>query len=247
MVLFGKLGGGIALLARWTSGWDCGYETNFWYVIKDTPYNITTLKAKRRYEINKGKRNFQVQRINPKEYADKIFHVAEKAFSAYPEKYRPNLDKNRFITEVKEEWDRYSVFGAFKMEGCLCGYAYLIEHENYTEFSVLKTDPDEEKNGVNAALVDGICNAYNDKLETDRFYICDGSRAIRHETHFQDYLEKYFGFRKSYCLLHIEYRGLMKVVLKMLKPFYKILSKSKNGIAYNIAVVIAMDELCNKS
>ena len=22
------------ILARWTSDWDCGYETNWWYVIK---------------------------------------------------------------------------------------------------------------------------------------------------------------------------------------------------------------------
>ena len=35
------------LLARWTTNFDCGYETNWWYVIKDTPFDINVLKAKR--------------------------------------------------------------------------------------------------------------------------------------------------------------------------------------------------------
>ena len=46
-----------ALLARWTSEFDCEQETNFWYIIKDCPFDISSLKAKRRYEINKGLKN----------------------------------------------------------------------------------------------------------------------------------------------------------------------------------------------
>ena len=61
-----------ALLARWTTDWDCGHETNWWYVIKDDSFDISSLKSKRRYEINKGKKNFTVKRINPMEYEDEI-------------------------------------------------------------------------------------------------------------------------------------------------------------------------------
>ena len=35
--------GGAPVLARWTSDWDCGYETEWWYVIKDEPFDITAL------------------------------------------------------------------------------------------------------------------------------------------------------------------------------------------------------------
>ena len=34
------------LLARWTSEYDCGYDTNWWYVIKDSRFDISELKAK---------------------------------------------------------------------------------------------------------------------------------------------------------------------------------------------------------
>ena len=48
-----KIDGGMPLLARWTTDFDCGSETNWWYVIKDTPFDINALKSKRRYEIKR--------------------------------------------------------------------------------------------------------------------------------------------------------------------------------------------------
>lgn len=36
-----------ALLARWITNWDCKEETNWWYVIKDEPFDISSLKSKR--------------------------------------------------------------------------------------------------------------------------------------------------------------------------------------------------------
>ena len=67
-----KIPGGSPLLARWTTDFDCGYETNWWYVIKESPFDISTLKAKRRYEINKGIKNFRVVEINPFEYKEDL-------------------------------------------------------------------------------------------------------------------------------------------------------------------------------
>lgn len=89
---FWNMGQGRAMLARWTTDWDCGYETNCWYVIKDTPFDINELKSKRRYEINKGKKNFTVKRINPMIYQDELLKVTKSAYSSWPEKYRPTVD-----------------------------------------------------------------------------------------------------------------------------------------------------------
>lgn len=79
-----KAGG---VLARWTTDFDCGYETNWWYVIKDTPFDVDTLKAKRRYEINKGNKNFQVRKIKPSEYGEEMFVIAITAYETYPSSY----------------------------------------------------------------------------------------------------------------------------------------------------------------
>ena len=181
-----KIDGGTPLLARWTTDFDCGYETNWWYVIKDTPLDLSSMKSKRRYEINKGIKNFDAKRIDPIPLAEELYRVQVAAFSAYPEKYRPSVDQQHFLSSV-QRWNRDICIGAFDREtGKLCGYALLSKKSDvYVDFQVLKTDPACEKNGVNAALVEGIMRELHPFLEQGG-YICDGARSIRHETYFQD-------------------------------------------------------------
>ena len=59
-------------------------------------------------------------------------------------------------------------------------------------------------------------------------YICDGARSIQHETAFQDYLEKYFEFRKAYCVLHIVYKPSFSKVINASYPFRKVLKKMQS-------------------
>jgi len=126
----------------------------------------------------------------------------------------------------------------------MAGYAFLTrEHQNYIDFCVLKTKPEYERLSVNAALVAGILDYYNEFLSNGG-YICDGSRSINHETAFQDYLEKYFDFRKAYCKLHIEYNPKYKWVIKLLYPMRKILLKLDGvGIVHSLNSVLRMEEI----
>ena len=99
---------GYLLLDRWTSDYDCGYEINWWYVIKDAPFDISALKSKRRYEINKGAKNFIVKEIVPTKYAEDIYHVSVAAYETYPKSYRPTIHRDRYIENVLK-WDFYKV------------------------------------------------------------------------------------------------------------------------------------------
>lgn len=233
-------GGGIPFLVRWTTDYDCGYETSWWYVVKDTPLDIAVLKSKRRYEINKGKKNFEVKRINPSEYIEELYHVMICALESWPEKYRPNIQKNIFEKDIAK-WERDIVYGGFNREtNELCGFAYLKEYSRHLDFNVLRVKPEAERNGINAAMVAGILEDNRMKLEKG-IYINDGSRSIRHETAFQDYLEKYFGFRKAYCKLHILYRFPLNVMVKILFPFSKKIS-NKSKIGSLLCAILKMEE-----
>lgn len=86
-----------ALLARWTTNFDCGYETNWWYCIKDDSFDINSVKSKIRYYIKKGIANFDVEVINACDYKVELYNVQVAAFSAYPESYRPTVDKESFL------------------------------------------------------------------------------------------------------------------------------------------------------
>ncbi len=236
-----RVGGGRALLARWTEDWDCGAETDWWYLIKDEPLDLASMKAKRRYEITKGERNFEVRRIEPRSCADELYRATVAAYSAWPEKYRPRVDEAAFKAGVGS-WEERVILGAFeRTSGRLAGYAGLIESENNVAFSVLRTDPAFEKAGVNAALVAGVLRLYGERI-SPAFYICDGERAIRHETAFQDYLEKYFGFRKAYCRLRVRYRPGFGLLVRLLYPF-RALFGGRTNLGSQISGVLKMEQL----
>ena len=237
------------LMARWTSDFDCGYETNWWYCIKDDVLDINALNAKRRYEINKGKKFFEVKIIVPKEYEKELYRVQVAAVSAYPIKYRPMVEEKAFKCEV-ERWDGNSVvFAAFwKATNEMCGYTKIEEYSDYAALSVQKSHPDYEKYCVNAALIAEVCKHYEQLLSNSGFYICDGERNISHETKFQDYLVKYFGFRKAYCKLNLKYRKPLGLVIAILFPFRNIIRKFDTNIfIHNIVAVLYMEELRRKS
>ena len=235
---------GSPLLARWTTDFDRLDGGEWWYVIKDTPFDISLLKAKRRYEINKGIKNFDVRPIDPMQYKEELFSVQVAAFSAYPEKYRPTVDKHSFFESI-DSWGKYTVLGAFYREtDALSGYALLFwESERYVDFMVLKTDPDFERYNINAALCAGVLLHFSDHLERGGI-ICDGARSISHETNFQDYLEKNFGFRRAYCCLHVAYSPKMKPIVKVLYPIRKLLYKLDGiGAIHSINAVLKMEDI----
>lgn len=116
---------GYPFFARWTTCFDCGYKTEWWYCIKDTPYTIDTLTAKRRYIINKGRKNFDVRIIEPSEYAAELAKVQIAAFSAYLKAYKSQIDYNRQVYSFKQSTNNI-FFAAFKKNtDILCGYSVL--------------------------------------------------------------------------------------------------------------------------
>lgn len=238
---------GTPLLARWTEDFDCAEQTGWWYIIKDEPFDISALKAKRRYEINRGSKYFDVHIIAPEEYKEALYSVQVAAFSAYPKKYRPTVNKAQFMQDVSH-WDPYVVFGAFYREtNELAGYT-LVTHsgESWAGLQVQRTMPEYEKYQVNAALVAKVLSHYSDFLAKGGI-ICDGARSINHETNFQDYLEKYFGFRKAYCKLCIAYNPKIKWAIKLLYPIRRWLEKMDAiDMVHQINSVLKMEELSRR-
>ena len=237
-----------ALLARWTSDFDCGYETSWWYVIKDSPFDLSAIKAKRRYVINQGIKNFDVHVIEPMSYVDELYEISVAGFSSRPKKYRPDFTRTDAEELAKSLSGNSSMicYGAFFREtGDLCGFIYVRESDYHIELKVQRVNPKYEKYQINAALVYALLTDRQTKLESGSFYILDGARTIYHETKFQDYLEKYFGFRKAYCKLHIVYNSKIKWIIYALYPFRKILNKfNQIGLVHQLNPILKMEEIC---
>ncbi len=232
-----------ALLARWTSDFDCEQETSFWYVIMDHPFDISCIKAKRRYEINKGIKNYTVRVIDLEQYKEEIFSVWAASLEGYSDNYRPNIHHDEFVKWISTIND-HTFYAAFNNEtNEIEGIALLSTGDEMKNFSALKTIPSCEKKGINAALVFGMLNDNADFL-SGCGYICDGARNIYHQTNFQDYLEKYFCFRKAYCILNVKYKVWLGIIIQILYKFRKVLKKyDSKPFFHKINALLQLEEM----
>lgn len=229
-------------LARWTEDFDCPYDTSWWYIVKDTPFDISHLKAKRRWEIKKGLENFDVRRIDGHDNARQIFEVYRAAFSVYPKKYRPTAKFEKIEDSfVRNKYFGEVIYGAFDKTGILKGFLRVHSSDGFYSLSEQKTVPEAEKDHVNAALVAGFLNDVSKEMQKG-VMVYDGERNILHETRFHDYLIKYFGFRKAYCRLRIAYAPKIKWIIKVLYPFRKLLHGHNIRILDKIYAVLMMEQ-----
>lgn len=235
-----------AWMIRYTTDFDCSSKTTWWYCIKDSPFDITKLNAKRRYVINSGRKNFEIKKINPNEYIDEIATINFEADKSYS--IQNNLSQSDIQNKVKDmnSSENCDIFGAFSVEeGILCGYLWVEAVGKCLKMVEQKCIPAYEKKQINAAMVDGICSEYRTLLETGS-YLCDGERNIYHQTAFQDYLEKYFHFRKAYSTLNVKYRKWLWVVVHILYPFREQIKqlgeKTSIAIFRKVYAVLLMEE-----
>lgn len=231
------------LFARWTSDFASNESGEWYYVIKDEPFDITDLKSNRRHKINKGNKNFTCRRIKAAEYVDEIYNVQVQAYKTYPEKYRPSIDRETTAKWVKNWRD---VWGAFDSNGELCGFLQSNVYDSYIELTTIKTLPTREKENVNFAIINTFLEDNSEALKNGK-YISNGERNIVHETRFNEFLEKYFGFKKVYCRLNMRYFGIMKPAVKLLYPFRKLFYKSENKLFSSIGSVLQMEEIARKT
>ncbi len=234
---FWKPGGGIPLFARWTENFDCGYETEWWYTILDHTFDINSIKAKHRYYIKQGLKNFNIKKITTNEF--EIYKTDILKILNYLRVNDYNLDNVGSVPIPNS--NRYYL-GAFeKNTDHLVGWALITEHKDYIEFTSLNVLPEQEKKSINAGIVYALIEQYNNKLSKN-FYITNGTRTINHPTQFNSYLRRMFEFRKAYCKLIIKYRWFVKPVVEVLYPMRKEIARY-GGILHQISGVLRMEEI----
>ena len=181
-----------------------------------------------------------------------MYAVLEAAHAAYPAKYRPQTTYESFSKEYIHQGGVEWVVAFCNNEqdalyGKICGYTITKRQENVVTLVEQKSIPEMQRNGLNAALIDFIL-LENNTLISERGYIIDGERSVFHQTNFQNYLEKYFGFRKAYCRLHIHPRPGYGICLRMLYPFRSLLKKwDRNALLHKINALILMQDYARKT
>lgn len=231
-----------ALFARWTSDFDCGYETNWWYVIKEGPFEFDKLDSKVRKHIRQALKKVDVRKIDYADYVEQICKVYNETSRSYENFSGWLMDSDKAKKNVSdlEYWGAF-IAGTNEM----IAYMNCKKNEIYVETITSKFMPQYLNLRASDAIHYSICEYYLNECKYS--YICSGSRNINHVTNVQDYKIKTFGFRKAYCHLHMEYRPFLKYGIKLLYPFRGMLQKLEGvRIIHQINAVLKMEEICRE-
>ena len=238
-------GGKMPLFARWVSDFDCSEETEWWCIIKDTPFDIMSLKSNRRSLITRGLKRVDVKVIIPADYAEQMSNILVKEWKYYDDSYEEGNDRQKLTDDFKKlttkNLGNAEYLGAFlKDTDTMIGYAIYNLFDDWIEYSVVKTDPEYLNTQVNAALAYFGVERY---MRPGIKYIHGGWRTVIHESNYQEYLMKNFGFRKAYCKLHIQYRPLMQIAVNVLYPLRGMIKNVKNKWIYTVWCALQQEEI----
>lgn len=228
-----------ALFAIYPTNFDESRKIGWFYVIKDSIFKIENLKSKDRNYIKKSVSSFLCKKIDPNDFETEILDIANHVARNY------GVTTTVYCENDLNNWKspENDFFGVFDKNKCrLLGWALLSKYGDHIDFSILKIEQEAVKKGASAALIYHIVNQYK-KYLLGGGIINDGSRNMLHETNFQDYLIRYFGFRKCYADLNIVYKGYIKFIIFLIYPFRNVFKNSHNIFLKKIHTVLLLESI----
>ena len=233
---------GSPLLARWTTDFDCDYETNWWYLIKDTKFDFEDISSKNQKSIRQALKKCDVQKIVFSENMDQIYSCYLSAYAKY-ENADNMMEKEQFINFCNSQEDYIEYWGGYDKEsGCLIGYLMVGVFDNYVELKIAKFNPEHSNKRVSDALYFTVLDYYLNSCS--KKYVSSGARNINHKTNTQEYKIKRFGFRKAFCKLHVEYNPKVKILMRIAYPFRKVFKKLDHiTFLHQVNSIFLMDEI----
>jgi hypothetical protein len=230
---------------RYTTDFDCGFETPWYYIIRDEPIQLDILGSKNRYNINHGSKYFYIQKIEFSiENVNELYRIYKKAYERYTN--FNSLGKLVFINNTIKSFETNVYYGVYyKTNNLLCGYTSIQEKNSVASFITMKLDHDYFKYGVSYILIFSIVNLY---LKQRQFkYIHNGERSVHHDTEMQEFLIRRLGFRKAYAHLHIEYKPLFGLLVQICYPFRNILKKLPGILFHNISSLLLQEQIARET
>lgn len=232
-----------ALFIKWTTDFDHDGELNWYYVIREKPYIFEELSRSAKSDIRRSLKKCYVKKIDPEDYLEDMHRISIEARKRYTNSdHAPSFEINSQFW-IKRKNEGRDFFMGFESEtNRAIGYVTCMNYGSYVNFEGAKYSTDYLKLRISDALNSTILDYYLNECGCK--YVCDGERSIFHETNFQDYLIKTFGYRKAYCHLHIIYRSWFGLILKVLFPVRKILYKFDNNLLiHKVNAVLKLEEI----
>lgn len=235
------------LLVRYTTDWDCGYDTGWWYLIREAPFDIITLSGNSRKHIKEAFRKVRVEKINPKDYVDALYECYHQAYLKYKQADNEASYESFGKKCEKANSNGIDCWAGFSIEtGKLVGYMTVGLHEEWCEIYTSKFHPGYLKLRASDALYATTLDYYLNVRK--KKYVSSGSRSINHVTNTQEYKEQHFEYRKCFCKLHLVYRNDVKYVFKLLYLLRPVISfvGRRFSLLHRISAILKMEEIARE-
>lgn len=212
------------LLVRNTFDFDKPEATRFWYIIKDKFGGLDELKTNERNKIRRSQKELSFQKISLEVLEQNGWDILKATYDDYAVTDR-KMDRNAFLaylSECKEK--KYDYWGVFNKETMVGFCTVWLFASDCCEYGLIGVMPEYKHN--NTYPYYGLFHTLNSHYLGERHfrYVADGARSITEHSHIQDFLIQNFNFRKAYCHLAIHYKWWVKLAVKILYPFRKIIS-----------------------
>ena len=212
------------LLVRNTYNFDCQEETCFWYVIKDHYEGLEALPSRVRNKIRNAFNYFEYQLIPFETIKEKGYQIIEETYADYAVHDREMNQEvfTEYLNQCQEQhFDYWGIFDKETQQ--MVGFCTVTIWDHCCEYGMTGILSKYKKGGYYPyyGLYQHLNQHYLEKLQYR--YVSDSARTITEHSQIQDYLVQNFNFRKAYCQLAVHYSLWMRVAVKMLYPFRKII------------------------
>lgn len=211
---------------RNTYGFDHQEETKFWNLIKDDFGGLEELSGNTRKKVRRSFEHFDFRLIDLAVVRKAGYPILKATYEDYAVSDRTMNAKtfNEFLN-LCERYN-YDCWGVFDHEGDrLVGFCLNHVWSDSCEYGVVGILPEYKRKNTSYPYY-GLYHRMNQYYlqEKGLRYVTDGTRSITEHSNIQPFLEEKFHFRKSYCHLEVHYNWWMKIAVKVLYPFRKIIT-----------------------
>jgi len=225
--LLAALGGSLVV---WTDRSRPAHEPGEWYWVicrRFTP--LEALSSKERKKFRHGLKHCEVRRLSVEELAGAGYLVYQAAWQGYgasppvsEEAFRQGVLREAAFPDLLHNW------GAF-VDGRLVAFAQNEIHgDAEAEYSALKLDPAYLHFRPSYALIHTMNEYYLKRMGFQ--YVNAGARSIAHETNFQAFLIRTFGFEKAYAPLKVHYRWPLGWLVNLAFPIRRLIGKKSRAV-----------------
>lgn len=231
----------LAAFARWGEDFDQLSDGDWWYVIKDSPEDLSALSKNTRNQIRRGYKRFYVSPLSATEIIEHGYDVYCSAFARYKTSERM-LPKDSFIRALRGLPEETEFWGAREHDtGRLVAFSENLVRDGACFYSTMWFEPEALKGYVGYVLIHEMNRHYlNDR---GLRYVNDGARNLSHKTRIHAFLEQKFAFRKAYANLRVVYFPGVGLFVSFLYPFRRWFTKGSSAFAKKVAVILEQERI----